>query len=220
MKREPFPLDWPDGWKRAKPDERTKSKFGPKQSGQVSFSVARQFMLDELERLGAANVVLTSDLPVRNDGLPYATSSRTNDPGVAVWFLLGDATGTHQERVFACDRWRTHAENMYAIGLTIEAMRGLERWGAGDVVQRAFTGFAALPPGPSGTIPPARPKKPWRGVLPGPWHVEGISNDELLVLAKAAHRRLIAAAHPDAGGTHELAAELNAALAEAEAELG
>ena len=217
MKREPFPLQWPDGFPRTMNADRMRSRFGVR--GQVSFSQARNEMLDELERLGAANVVLTSDLPVRNDGLPYASSRAGDDPGVSVWFVLPDSEGKLHERVFPCDKWKTHAENMTAIARTVEAMRGMDRWGVGQVVERAFAGFAALPPGPTGTIPPATPKKPWRGVLPGPWHVAGISNDELLVLAKAAHRRLITAAHPDAGGSHELASELNAALAEAELEL-
>lgn len=42
----------------------------------------------------------------------------------------------------------------------------------------------------------------------------------LLVLAKTRHRKLIQLHHPDAGGAHDVAADLNAALAEAERELG
>lgn len=225
MKRGPFPLDWPEGWKRTKVDDRAKSRFGVRGGGQVSFSAARQFMLEELKRLGAANVVLTSDLPVRNDGLPYATSTREIDSAIAVWFMLPDDNGTHHERVFACDRWRTHAENMQAIGKTVEAMRGLSRWGAGDVVQRAFTGFAALPPGPTGTIPPAPTKRPWRAVLGDPklyasvWPA-GLDASDELALAKSRHRKIIAVHHPDAGGDAAIAAELNVALADAELELG
>jgi hypothetical protein len=46
---------------------------------------------------------------------------------------------------FACDRWDSVADNVQAIRKTIEALRGIERWGTGDMVQRAFAGFVALP---------------------------------------------------------------------------
>ena len=212
--REPFPLQWPDGWKRTPADRRQRSSFGFRNQGQVQFAAARNDLLAELERLGAANVVLTSDLPTRGDGMPYA-NGRADDPGIAVWFVLHDA-----ERVFACDKWKSHAENMKAIAKSIEALRGLERWGASDVVTRAFSGFNALPPGGDSEYEGGRviTKKPWREVIGGTW--PQLERAELLVLARARHRVAIKNVHPDAGGSHELAAELNAALAEAEIELG
>lgn len=211
MRREPFPLDWPEGFPRTKAGDRERSRFGVR--GQVPFANARREMLAELEQLSAVNVLLTSDLPTRHDGLPYATS-RSDDPGIAVWFLLPDARGKLHERVFPCDKWRTHAENMTAIARTVEAMRGMDRWGVGQVIERAFAGFAALP---SGTVPPASVVRPWRDVLGGVW--PELDMGELLVLAKSRYRKLIADAHPDAGGNHVVAAELNVAIAAAEAEL-
>lgn len=47
---------------------------------------------------------------------------------------------------FACEKWQDVYGNIYAIGKTIEALRGIERWGTGDMVEQAFTGFVALPP--------------------------------------------------------------------------
>lgn len=215
-KREPFPLAWPDGWKRTRLGLQERSKFGPRQSGQVPFSYARQELLDELGRLGAANVVITSNLPTRRDGLPYAVDGRTDDPGIAVWFVLAG-----QERVFACDKWRSPAENMTAIARSIEALRGLDRWGAGDVVTRAFAGFNALPPGSGDeNIPPPPKKRTWREVFSIAPALEELSPNELLALIYARHSTAIKRAHPDAGGSHDEAAELNAARAEAEAELG
>lgn len=217
-KRDPFPLQWPDGFARTRSDARLRSRFGVR--GQVSFSAARQDLLLELGRLGAANVVLTTDLPVRHDGLPYASGSRAPaDPGVAVWFVLADARGNNQERVFACDRWLSHAENMQAIAKSIEAMRGLDRWGMADVVERVMGGFSALPPGDGSEHIPAAAlrKRSWREVLGGEW--PALDPFELLVLAKSRHRRLIQDHHPDRGGSADLAAELNVALAEAEQEL-
>lgn len=213
--RSPFPLQWPESFKRTPVDERTKARFFG-----VGFARARDEALLELGRLGAINVVLTSDLPLRNDGLPYA-NGRADDPGIAIWFGLPDKGGTIRERVFACDRWLSPAENIRAIAKSVEAMRGLDRWGMADVVERAMGGFAALPPG-SGQeyVPPApTPKsKPWREVLEGSWPTS-LDADEALVLAKARHRKLITIHHPDKGGDPAKAAEINAALAAAEKEL-
>ncbi len=215
----PWPLQWPEGWARTPAHDRIKSRFGLKGSGQVSFSGARGWLLDELSRLGAANAVITSDLPTRNDGLPYA-SGRSDDPGIAVWFVLPDNHGNMQERVFPCDKWRSHAENMQAIAKSVEAMRGLDRWGVGDIVSRAFSGFNALPPGSSDSEPQAPVKRPWWVVLDIATNLRGaFSKEELLAVIRTRHRALIRGAHPDAGGSHEAAVELNAALAEAELEL-
>ncbi len=212
MKREPFPLQWPEGWERTKASNRQRSRFG--HAGQVGFAQARGDLLTELDRLRATFIVLTSDLPMRGDGLPYA-NGRADDPGIAVWFVLHG-----QERVFACDKWRSHAENMVAIAKSIDALRGLDRWGAGDVVTRAFAGFAALPPGSGDEYVPAPPKqRPWREVIGGVWPA-GLNGLELLAIAKARHRERIMICHPDRGGDAELAAELNVAMSEAETELG
>lgn len=218
MKREPFPLQWPEGWKRTREADRQKSKFGHKGSGQVSLSNALFLLRAELDRLGAANVVITSDLPTRNDGLPYA-DGRATDPGIAVWFAMVSNQKV-EERVFACDKWRSPAENMQAIALSVEAMRGLSRWGAGDVVSRAFSGFAALPPGAGEEAPQGPRKRPWREVFSFDHGVYGkLHKADQLALVRLRHRDAIKTAHPDAGGSHEAAAEVNAALAEAEAEL-
>lgn len=216
MSRSPFPLQWPEGFARTKEGGRLRSKFGFKSSGQVSLSVARDELLLELGRLGAANFVITSDLPVNRAGLPYA-SGRVSDPGVAAWFILAD-----QERVFSCDRWLSHAENMQAIAKSISAMRGLERWGMADVVERVIGGFAALPAGgetSNGAPPPPR-KRTWREVLNMTGSVmEALAKDDQLAIMKTRHRDAIKVAHPDRGGDPALAAEINAALAEAEREL-
>lgn len=64
-----------------------------------------------------------------------------------------------------------------------------------------------------------RPKRTWRAVLgPGQaWPMFG--NEELLTLARRRHRELIQKHHPDKGGDPVIAAEINAALDEAEQEL-
>lgn len=50
------------------------------------------------------------------------------------------------EYVLACDLFYEVRLNMHAIGLTVEAMRQIERCGASSMLERAFRGFmAALP---------------------------------------------------------------------------
>jgi hypothetical protein len=174
----------------------------------TGLSVSAESIHSQLERMKGRNIVITSDLPVRRDGLPYSTASEPADPGVAVWWV--DKTGA--ERVMACDRWRKVRDNMRAIDASIDALRGLDRWGASEAVKRALSGFAALPP-PSGDAP-----RGWREILGGPWPEE-MSSAELLVLARSRHRRGIQIAHPDQGGNQESAIELNIAIAAAEREL-
>lgn len=225
MKREPFPLQWPDGWRRTPDNARRSSKFGHKCQGQVSLPFAWNFLGLEVGRLGGVNGIITTDLPTNSRGIPYA-SGRVADVGVAVWFVLPDAVGTPHERVYACDKWTSVAENMYAIGKSIEAMRGLERWGAADAVNRAFSGFTALSSGSGEEYvgapppPPPPPRRTWREVLGETFAAwPELDRDELYDLAKSRHRKLMKLRHPDVGGTHEQAMELNVALAEAETEL-
>jgi len=211
--RLPYPLQWPEGWARTAPQDRERGRF------QVGLANALDDLLHELDLLGdASRVVITSDLPTsERTGLPYA-NGRAEDPGIAVWCVIGG-----HERVFACDRWTLPAANIRAIGNTIAALRGISRWGAATMVNRAFQGFAALPPAPN----PASTKMDWKDVL----GLAPIDRDLLkrgtpegrkfiLEIARANHRDAIKIAHPDLGGTTAAAVELNVALQEAEAECG
>jgi len=207
--RSAFPLQWPEGWTRTKYSSRTYPKF-------VSSLVEdRDAIIRRLQRRGGANIVITSQLPLNTKGLPYA--GPVEDPGIAVYWFEGKIDKARTERVLACDRWIRVSDNMRAIAKSLAALDGIDRWGASQVVERAFAGFAALPPGSSGTI--ATPThRPWREVLGGEW--PALERADTLAIAKSRHRKAIAEAHPDRGGDPARAAELNAAMAEAEAELG
>lgn len=84
--------------------------------------------------------VISTNIELRIDGLPYSRQRPISDHGVAVYF-----TRNGRQMVFACDRWDKIEHNMRAITKTIEAMRGIERWGSSDLMERAFAGFEALP---------------------------------------------------------------------------
>lgn len=195
MSAEAYPLQWPEGWPRTPAGKRGASRFG-KNLGYNQLSKLQ----NELKLLGARNVVISSNVPLRQDGLPYAneTRRRYDDPGVAVYFTLkGKALS------MARDSYWTPWENIRSLILAIDAIRSIERHGGSTMMERAFSGFAA--------IAPPDWKKPWRevfGVKPD-WRGDIVA----LYREKARNR------HPDAGGSDQLMAELNVAYQEAKREL-
>lgn len=217
--RRPFPLQWPVNWPRTSGIRHGRGTLRWQAKFDSNFARDRDAVVRQLRKRGS-HIVITSDLPTRADGLPYA-SANASDPGIAVYWVERGA-----ERVIACDRWKSCALNLRAIDMLLEALRGIDRWGASEMVERAFAGFAALPPGRGEeyVAPPAPRAKNWREVLGVDraslgTELQLLDRDEQLAIIKMRHRRLIKEAHPDAGGSHELAAEINAALAQAEAEL-
>lgn len=199
-----YPLAWPDGWPRTPEYRRSAtSRFS------TTLDRARRQLLDEMHRLGAAGVVISTNLPLRADGQARSDVARykIGDPGVAVYFVL-----RRKRMVMARDAYANVYDNLRSIGHAIAHLRGLDRHGGAQMMERAFEGFAALPP-PTGT-PRARA---WREVL----GLNGLDGPAFAVLAgaEAAYRTQARAAHPDSGGSHDHMAELNTAIAAARAEL-
>ncbi len=222
--RSPLPLQWPDNQPRTPVPSRERTRF------KVTLAEAVEDLLVELDRMGDVHsVVITSDLPTRQDGLPLSNGT-CDDPGVAVYFVHRG-----MERVFACDRWDRPAANIRAIGLTLQALRSLERWAASGMVTRVFEGFAALPAGEMAPNPASIPqKRTWREVFRdidpgncGRIDIDTVTKKSSAVVRRLCladvnrrHRHAIRTAHPDAGGNALTAAELNAARDAAELELG
>lgn len=181
-----YPLSWPDGQPRHK---------GPRSNGRfkVGFVVAREELATEVDRLGGRNVVLSTNVELRLDGKPRADRSNPSDPGVAVYMTLKG-----KPMVFACDRWKDVKDNIRAISKTIEALRGIERWGSGSMMERAFDGFTALP------SPQDKTERNW-------WEVLCVPYDATIFQINEAYRRRAKDRHPDNGGSDALMAELNAA---------
>lgn len=163
-----YPLTWPAGWPRTPGHLRAHSPF----KAQTTDRAFRD-LVDELGRLGARNIIISSNLKLRQDGMPYSQQPRNDDEGIAVYF-----TRKGVEMVLACDKFAKREANLRAITLTIGAIRGIERWGSSDMMERAFTGFAALP---------APVALSWRDVL-DPADPEG------------SYRRLRSQHHPDRAG--------------------
>jgi len=113
-----FPLSWPDGRPRTRGvDRRTNYNF------KQTFAASRDGCALEIRRLGGEQLIISSNVPLKTDGLPFAMdwgSNRTKqgqpigDPGVAVYFFRKG-----KQLCFACDRWAHIQDNMHAITLTI-----------------------------------------------------------------------------------------------------
>lgn len=191
-----YPLYWPLDWKRTLADRRVHGRY------QVNFGRARDEVLNSVRLLKGREVVISSNVPIRRDGLPYANMPEPKDPGIAVYWL----TAKRETRVMACDSWRTVRDNLRAIGLALEGLRAIERSGASQVLERAFAGFTALPADASASS--------WRTVL----GLDGgaVTRDVI----EEAYRRRAVAAHPDAGGSHGAMVALNAAREQALREMG
>lgn len=189
---EAYPLYWPAGRPRTPRYRREWGRF------KITPGRARDSLFEELQRMGARYIVLSTNMELRRDGLPYANRRTPDDPGVAVYFQYKD-----QQFTFACDRYDEIHKNIRAIAKTIEALRGIERWGTGEMVKQAFAGFAALPAPDQ--------KKPW-------WEVLGVSRETNWEWIKSQHKYLAQLNHPDKGGDHDRMAEINTAFDEAKME--
>jgi hypothetical protein len=199
-----YPLHWPAGWPRAKSRKRAKFRTGERVYSQnggswiskksLTIAEATQRVMSELRALGArdGSSIISANLELRNDGLPRSGQREPADPGVAVyWQRKGEP-----QKVMAIDLYDRVADNLAAVAATLSAMRAIERHGGAQILERAFTGFDALP------APAAEPH--WSEVLK-------CRRDASVNEIERAWRAAAKAAHPDAGGSHEAMARVNAA---------
>jgi len=202
-----YPLHWPAGWKRVAGHQRTRAKFGKQTfvdrgvnaegqrmgwhtKGQLSIAQGTERVLRVLNQMGFnKSVVISSNLALRQDGLPRSGQRAPDDPGVAVYWGRGASA-----RCIAVDQYDRVADNLAAIAATLEAMRAIERHGGAAILDRAFTGFTALP----------APEQ-WFTIL-------GVSASATREQIEAAYRPLAMKHHPDRpGGDVKEMARINAA---------
>lgn len=170
-----FPLEWPAGWKRTA--RQVASRFD------TSTAKARDLLISEIKRLGGRSIVLSTNVPLKADGQMRADREPV-DPGVAVYFERDE-----KRMVFACDKYDLVRDNLLAIAKTVEAMRGIERWGAAELLDRAFSGFKALPAEAS------------EGE--DCWQVLGIHPMSTAEVVKAMHRDLVRKLHAKNSASEE-----------------
>lgn len=206
-----YPLAWPIGWKRTNFNQRRHGKFSEtvatrnsadnsivKRGKTVSMATAVERLESQLDKLGAADPTLSTNVKLNMRGIPYG-NEQANDPGVAVYFRFkGRAT------VLACDRYCTVADNVAALAAHIDALRRIERYGVGSLEQ-ALAGYKSLP---------ADSAADWRSVF-GFNAADRVTAEQV----QSAFKMRAATAHPDKGGTDEAMMHVNRAREYALAEV-
>lgn len=185
MTPQAYPLQWPLGWPRTEAKMREKAKM------RATLSSALNGLKEEVRLFGGTNLVLSSNCTLGKEN-PI-------DPGVVAYFMRGS-----DPVAIPCDRWLRVENNVQAIAKTIEALRGVERWGAKHMVKASLSGFLALPSS----------EKHWTIIL----NVGSSAGaDEI----KAAYRSMADIWHPDKpGGSDAKMAEINGAYSRAKEERG
>lgn len=196
MAAEAYPLTWPDGWPRTPFNNRRHNN-----SWKGSSQKYREHMLEQLAKMGVEKVVISTNKPLRLDGHFRIDTAEPSDGGVAIYFDY-----KKKPMCLACDKYYTVQDNLHAIGLTLEAIRSIERNGASDLMERAFRGFTALP---------EKAGEYWREVLQIPAD-QKVTKDDI----ETAFKRLAHVAHPDKGGSVEQWHLLNNARANALRDIG
>jgi len=199
-----YPLAWPPGWPRTPARDRISGKSKWSHQGKPwTFDAARRALADELDKLNAGHVVLSTNYELRLDGQPRAGGSVPSDVGIAVYF-----TYKARQVTMARDAYDRAEENIRSLTLALKAMRAIEEHGGSLMMDRAFEGFMAI------AAPGA--KRHWREVFNfGP--NEPISATYL----NERYRAKSKAAHPDRpGGSHDAMSELTRARDEALKEIG
>lgn len=180
------PLRWPAG--------------APQTAKPVSSRFAEHSLYDssselegELRRFGVTDAVISADVALKRNGMPYASPPKGCDLGAAVYFTRGG-----EEQVLAIDRYDYLPDNVWALARTIAALRQIERDGGPEILSQALGAFKSLP-GPGSDIEAIRDRRcAWWGEVLGldpnlasPMNIE------------AAFREKAKTAHPDAGGSPE-----------------
>lgn len=175
------PLHWPSGWPRTEVYRREAWK------SKITLPAALENVRREIRLLGGSDLIISSNCSLGNE--------RPADPGIAVFFKRNK-----KDVAIPCDRWSSVHGNLQAIAKTVEALRGIERWGAKHMVDAAFRGFAALPA---------------ESVAVTCWKVLGVPANSSAQEIERAFKVAARSAHPDTGGSHEAMTALNAAREQA-----
>jgi len=128
-----YPLYWPEGWPRSKYQKQ--AKFGDH-----SVAQGRKILQDQVRLFGGSELIISSNLELKLDGMPKSNQRQPGDRGVAIFFKHNK-----QDFALACDVYTTVEDNLWALCRTLAALRQIERDGSPSLINRAFKGFAALP---------------------------------------------------------------------------
>lgn len=206
-----FPLAWPVGRPRTRATDRQAAKFGAVKTvrgaggnyparGQLSMAIAMDRLFRQVDLFGARYPLISSNVRIRQDGLPYSGERPPEDPGVAVYFQRD-----RRPYCLACDTFLRPEDNLAAVAAHIEATRAVLRYGVATA-EETLRAFEALPS--------PEHERAWRDVLELRDRAAVTEAD-----VQAAYRRLARERHPDHGGSDSMMADLNTARDRAMAEI-
>lgn len=183
--KESYPLQWPFGWERTPAINQTKGQFQVKDFKLAFNGLAREIRLLSDDE----NPYLTHNM--------MASQREPDDTGVAVYF-----TYEGRQVCIPCDKYDKVKNNIRGIEKTIEALRGIQRWGCKVVMERTVHAYTV----------PMLTSSNWRAILRLPEKVT-------LLQVEKQYKALAKENHPDQGGSPEQMAEINQAVEQARREL-
>jgi len=168
------PLQWLPQQPRTKNPKR--ANFGNHSVYKAVLQLQKELLL-----LKAKNIILSSNLQTKIDGT-LCVRQYCDDPSIVIYFELKG-----EKKAMACDKWDKPEHNIWALKLSISAIRGLERWGGSEFLDGLFTGFQALPaPGECINV-----------------KMQYFSDVDNLEYLKLKYNKLLKELHPDMGGDSE-----------------
>lgn len=194
-----YPLHWPPGRPRTSADDRARARYGTR--GEVwginplTVNQACDRLWAEVKawdgRIDADDMVISTNLTLRQDGWPRSRQAEPTDPG-AVFYCTIDG----EAKAIECDGWDRVADNIAAIAGWLCDQRSAERRRVGSSRQ-TFMGYAALP----------------AASISNTWYIElGFSKmPTTQAELRQAWRSLAKLHHPDHGGDRQAWEKLNIA---------
>lgn len=177
-------FDWPDGFDRTPPSDRSSYPGGFEVSQHRSF----KSLMDELEKVDAYNIEVHThaEHKTKSPHQPYANAD-PDDPSVVVYF---ERDG--QGYAIPCDRWDNLRDNARCIAKYLGAKRAINRYGIATVDTEMST--QALPSGEEEAV----------AVPQDPHDILGVSQDAEPAAIKGAFRGMVKEAHNDSGDRTDL----------------
>lgn len=182
------------------PGKQTPSYSRKRAPFRIGYAERLELLEHELSKLGAKEIVIQAQFEpkdIRNDGWPRS-SARTKGPAIIVSFK-----GTKGPLSFPCDRYDSWEDNLYAIALSLEALRAVDRHGVTQNAEQ-YRGWQqiAAPAPENQSFATARDAAAWLArIADSPYAVTAVMvpGPAFESAYKTAARKL----HPDAGGTHD-----------------
>ncbi|WP_433731070.1 hypothetical protein ACQP2Y_21740 [Actinoplanes sp. CA-051413] len=155
-----------------------------------------ELLVREVGYLDGKVIVVQVDAPmgsIRRDGMLYA-KAKVNSPGVKVSF-----DSRHGPLTYATDQYRTWQANVRAIGLALEALRAVDRYGVTHSGEQ-YTGWSAIAATAAETSMTVDEARRVLADAAGLQPADLSTTDAINRAYKAAARKT----HPDAGGNADV----------------